>query len=515
MQTALDSFLLAGAVKVFREHRDGCRFRHHTMMVHEDIRNAAQREQAELVREAWKRNAYGTVKGTARLKKLWDKDMQPVCQARAGEGSIPDDFDQLKKPIGEAYRRITEVGDPVLIINGDKDVQDNQQALDFDRNDVWRILVGGAKLSRGFTVEGLTTSFYTRKALRGDTLMQAGRWFGFRDGYRDLVRLFIRRDPEDQPRRVDLYEAFEGLMRDERALRLRLQEYEGFQDDGTPILEPWQVPPIVSQHLPYLRPTAPNKMFNAEVHTMGDSGRLRDYYGLPRRSRVAEKKANFELFVPLLKTVTKRREFVSSRSKPEDKARPFEALTGVIAADQFVEMLAKLKWHPDYLKVADPMVRFWQSLSANGALDDLVIVWPLLTKSVVTRQLPGLGDRQVVTRSRRAEPRIDFVGSDSKHRDPLERIAGAKTATADPAADSLRDPAGKRGSILVYVAADRADAGEDVSLASSLVDKPAAHDLVVLMAMVAPATATPQGRPVVEWTVKRESQSGAVVVDPT
>jgi hypothetical protein len=75
--------------------------------------------------------------------------------------------------------------------------------------------------------------------------------------------------------------------------------------------------------------------------------------------------------------------------------------------------------------------------------------------------------------------------------------------------------AGKRGSILVYVAADRADAGEDVSLASSLVDKPAAHDLVVLMAMVAPATATAQGRPVVEWTVKRESQSGAVVVNPT
>ena len=172
---------------------------------------------------------------------------------------------------------ITEVGDPVLIINGDKDVQDNQQALDFDRNDVWRILVGGAKLSRGFTVEGLTTSFYTRKALQGDTLMQAGRWFGFRDGYRDLVRLFIRRDPEDQPRRVDLYEAFEGLMRDERALRLRLQEYEGFQDDGTPILEPWQVPPIVSQHLPYLRPTAPNKMFNAVViDTLGDSGKLKD-----------------------------------------------------------------------------------------------------------------------------------------------------------------------------------------------------------------------------------------------
>ena len=71
---------------------------------------------------------------------------------------------------------------------------------------MWPILVGGAKLSRGFTVEDLTVSFYTRRALQGDTLMQAGRWFGFRQGYRDLVRLFIRRDPSDAVRRVDLYE---------------------------------------------------------------------------------------------------------------------------------------------------------------------------------------------------------------------------------------------------------------------------------------------------------------------
>jgi hypothetical protein len=514
MQTAVDSFLLAGAVKVFREQKDDRRHRHHTMLVHEDIHNAAQGEQAKLVREAWKRSAYDKVKGIARLKKLWDTDMYPVCKARAGEASTPGDFDLLKKPIGEAYRRITEVGDPVLIINSDADVQENQQALDFDRNDVWRILVGGAMLSRGFTVEGLTTSFYTRKAFQGDTLMQAGRWFGFRDGYRDLVRLFIRRDPSDQPQRVDLYEAFEGLMRDERALRQRLQEYEGFQDDGTPILEPWQVPPIVSQHLPYLRPAARNKMFNAEVHTMGDSGRLRDYYGLPKRSSVTQKRANFELFVPLLKRVTDQREFVSSRSKPEDKSRPFEALTGLITADQFVAMLEKLHWHPDYLKVAEPMVRFWGGLVDNDALDDVVIVWPQLTKSVVTRLLPGLGDRQVVTRRRRADPRIDFVGSDSKHRDALERIAGAKKDAPDPSADDRRDPAGKRGSILVYVAADRADAGDGESPADSLVGEPAAKDLVVLMSMVAPASATPQGRPVVEWTVKRRSQSGAVVVNP-
>ena len=105
-------------------------------------------------------------------------------------------------------------GDPVLIVNSDKDIQDQQKKLDFEADKVWRILVGGTKLSRGFTVEGLTISYFRRKAGQADTLMQAGRWFGFRPGYHDLVRLYIRRDHN-----VDLYEAFEALLLDEEAFR--------------------------------------------------------------------------------------------------------------------------------------------------------------------------------------------------------------------------------------------------------------------------------------------------------
>ena len=262
-----------------------------------------------------------------------------MCRARSGKHSVPASFEVLKKAIGEAARRINEVGDPILIINSDAEIQKQQQALDFERNSVWRILVGGAKLSRGFTVEGLTISFYTRKALQADTLMQAGRWFGYRDGYRDLVRLFIRRDPDDALHRVDLYEAFEGLMQDEIALRIRLQEYEGFREDGTPILEPWQVPPIVSQHLPYLRPAARTKMFNAVVHTMGDAGRLKDYYGLPPREHAEQKEANFDLLAPVLAAATEVKTFLSSRVKPDDSPKPFSARIGKIGAQEFLMVL--------------------------------------------------------------------------------------------------------------------------------------------------------------------------------
>ena len=52
------------------------------------------------------------------------------------------------------------------------------------------IAVGGDKLSRGLTLEGLSVSYYLRASRMYDTLMQMGRWFGYRPGYADLCRLF-------------------------------------------------------------------------------------------------------------------------------------------------------------------------------------------------------------------------------------------------------------------------------------------------------------------------------------
>ncbi|MEF3133403.1 Z1 domain-containing protein [Rhizobium sp. 268] len=56
------------------------------------------------------------------------------------------------------------------------------------------IAVGGFSLSRGLTLEGLTTSYFLRNSMMYDTLMQMGRWFGYRPGYEDLCRLWIPAD---------------------------------------------------------------------------------------------------------------------------------------------------------------------------------------------------------------------------------------------------------------------------------------------------------------------------------
>jgi hypothetical protein len=71
------------------------------------------------------------------------------------------------------------------------------QALDYDQvgdHGVTVIAVGGFSLSRGLTLEGLTVSYFLRNSMMYDTLMQMGRWFGYRPGYEDLCRVWIPAD---------------------------------------------------------------------------------------------------------------------------------------------------------------------------------------------------------------------------------------------------------------------------------------------------------------------------------
>lgn len=60
------------------------------------------------------------------------------------------------------------------------------------------IAVGGNSLSRGFTLEGLSVSYFIRRGQNYDTLMQMARWFGYRDGYEDLCRIYLPSEVEEK-----------------------------------------------------------------------------------------------------------------------------------------------------------------------------------------------------------------------------------------------------------------------------------------------------------------------------
>lgn len=82
-----------------------------------------------------------------------------------------------------------------------------KDVLDYEENKsngLSVIAVGGNKLSRGLTLEGLTVSYYLRASRMYDTLMQMGRWFGYRPGYADVCRLYTTDELVDWYRYITL-----------------------------------------------------------------------------------------------------------------------------------------------------------------------------------------------------------------------------------------------------------------------------------------------------------------------
>ncbi len=79
------------------------------------------------------------------------------------------------------------------------------------------IAVGGNSLSRGLTLEGLCVSYFLRNSRAYDTLLQMSRWFGYRDGYSDLCRIWLTAEAEGWFRHVT--EATNELKRDFARMR--------------------------------------------------------------------------------------------------------------------------------------------------------------------------------------------------------------------------------------------------------------------------------------------------------
>jgi len=83
--------------------------------------------------------------------------------------------------------------------------------LEYDKNDPINVIViGGISLSRGFTLEGLTISYFLRGTLFYDTLMQMARWYGYRTGYKDLCRIYMSEGMIDNY--LDIHDASKDLM---------------------------------------------------------------------------------------------------------------------------------------------------------------------------------------------------------------------------------------------------------------------------------------------------------------
>ncbi|UEG54909.1 Z1 domain-containing protein [Mucilaginibacter daejeonensis] len=98
---------------------------------------------------------------------------------------IPKTFEDIKPLLMTAIS-----GVEVKAINSE-----TKDSLEYpDHTEKKYIAVGGNRLSRGFTLEGLTINYFIRNTNFADTLLQMGRWFGYRPGYLDCCKLFSTAD---------------------------------------------------------------------------------------------------------------------------------------------------------------------------------------------------------------------------------------------------------------------------------------------------------------------------------
>ncbi|GGZ88209.1 Z1 domain-containing protein [Algibacter mikhailovii] len=74
-----------------------------------------------------------------------------------------------------------------------------KDSLEYPKNSPKKyIAIGGNRLSRGFTLEGLTINYFIRVTNYSDALLQMGRWFGYRPGYLDCCKIFTTQDSLDK-----------------------------------------------------------------------------------------------------------------------------------------------------------------------------------------------------------------------------------------------------------------------------------------------------------------------------
>jgi len=190
LREAVRLFLLATATRVARGHT---KF-HSSMLVHATRFKFVQtRIKAQLERELEDLASLLTHGSPARvdallsdLRGLWDREL--VEKYEAFRSALPDDTGSMPSwdAVSEALKKHASRF-CVMAINGESS---DALAYTTAKDGLWVIAVGGDKLSRGLTLEGLVTSYFLRTSNMFDTLMQMGRWFGYRPGYADLCRVY-------------------------------------------------------------------------------------------------------------------------------------------------------------------------------------------------------------------------------------------------------------------------------------------------------------------------------------
>ena len=184
LRKAIEGFIIAKAIRLLRKQTG----HHHSMMINVSRFTGVQNYLKDLVLDEVKRarQAIGNYAGLAPETALQNSVLRQFHDAWEEEyGGAGFTWPQVQARLKEAI-------DPVEVISVNTK---GSGVLDYSEenypNGRTLIAVGGLSLSRGLTLHGLMSTYFLRNSIMYDTLMQMGRWFGYRDGYADLCRIHM------------------------------------------------------------------------------------------------------------------------------------------------------------------------------------------------------------------------------------------------------------------------------------------------------------------------------------
>lgn len=271
------------------------------------------------------------------------------------------------------------------------------------------IVIGGGTLSRGLTIENLVSTFFLRGSAQADTLMQMGRWFGYRKGYELLPRIWMSDDTRKK---------YEFMTVAEEELRDDLQR---FMHGGA---KPEEFGPRVRVHarLAWIRPTGANRMQRAIKAIF-------DFSGINRQTTVFHDGDNAAEVLSANLSSTER--FLTSPGVNLQRSELKGANSFVwrnVEVDHVAAYLAELSFHPGNQFFSD-MKAFLKWLNEHSE-DAGYKMWNVVVAGSTPK--PGnswkIGENIVgrINRSRFADKRSDDGVSIGALRDPKDLLADAR-----------------------------------------------------------------------------------------
>jgi hypothetical protein len=350
LHEAIEAFLLACAIRRLR----GQQHEHASMLVHvtrfNTVQHSVHRQVEESIRQLRQRltRGLGQEEVLSNLEHLWQRDFLPTT------GAVRKRYPDLVPADSFVWHDIVQVLPDtvsdihVRMINGTA-----KDALDYPEHagaGLKVIAIGGDKLARGLTLEGLCVSYFLRASRMYDTLMQMGRWFGYRPGYLDMCRLYTTSELADWFRHIA--DAGEELR----------EEFDLMAASGA---TPREYGLKVQSH-PVLMVTSRLKMRTARNLLLSFSGQLLETVAFYRDPGILAR--NLSAVQHLLE-ILGRPEIDPRRDRHGTRQQWQGYLWENVTASDVVEFLTAYRTHPEAHKVNSTLLaEFIQSMVGAGEL---------------------------------------------------------------------------------------------------------------------------------------------------